>query len=215
MNFYSLVINTTFKSRVISATFKSALISFAQLGQPCILIGQRRSHVLHLDSKDRVFFDFTPPFAPGKSSWPIKMLRKNQRYEGKNYGVHGFTCTDSTGYQFMCRAAHHSGVRGPSWLTAQLFAHTRRNWITSPQRAICSFTEFFMPLSFSIDLGWKEFSVTPDWCSQEIWHHWAFSQSPRIISRIVTFEIWQKIPWVSRRTLELDILNKFLKFIVV
>ena len=108
----------------------------------------------------------------------------------------------------------HSGVRGPSWLKAQLFAHTRRNWITSPQRAICSFTEFFMPLSFSIDLGWKEFSVTPDWCSQAIWHHWAFSQSPRIISRIVTFEIWRKIPWVSRRTLELDILTQFLNFFI-
>ena len=64
VNFYSIAINTTFKSGVISDTFKSALISFAQLGQPCILIG----HVLHLDSKDRVFFDFTPPFAPGKSS---------------------------------------------------------------------------------------------------------------------------------------------------
>ena len=43
VNFYSIAINTTFKSSVISATFKSALISFAQLGQPCILIGQRRS----------------------------------------------------------------------------------------------------------------------------------------------------------------------------
>ena len=41
-----------------------------------------------------------------------------------------------------------------------------------------------------------------------------FSQSPRIISRIVTFEIWRKIPWVSRRTLELDILTQFLNFFI-
>ena len=42
-----------------------------------------------------------------------------------------------------------------------------------------------------------------------------FSQCPRIISQILTFKIWLKGLWVTSRTLELEILTKFLNFFVV